>query len=479
MTATVAAIDLGATSGRVVRAEVSRESLRLDEIARFENRPVRIGDGLHWAVLGLYDAAMQGVATASRGLAADASLASVAVDSWAVDYGLLRRGSLLGIPYSYRDDRTMRGLELVDRVIAQPELYARCGLQRMPFTTINQLTVDHERGLLEAADRLLMLPDLFGYWMTGRMVMESTNASTTGLMRLDGTWDTELMAMFGIPESLFAEVVEPGTRIGPIDDEARIHFGIEGAPDVLAVGSHDTASAVVGVPMEPDAAYISSGTWSLVGIETAAPIATREALEAQFTNEGGVDGRNRFLKNVMGLWILSETMRTWEAAGERVSLPELLEAAARVDWQVPVFDPTDDIFYPPGDMPSRIAAWLGERGQRPPRGQADLVRCILESLAEGYAVTLRDAERISGQRIERVHVVGGGSRNALLCQLTADRTGLTVVAGPVEASAIGNVLVQARTLGAAPDKLEELRALVRSTHELVEYRPRARRSMRD
>ncbi|GEK79235.1 rhamnulokinase [Agrococcus baldri] len=470
MTATVAAIDLGATSGRVVRAEVSRTSLRLDEIARFENRPVRVGDGLHWSVLGLYDQAMQGVATASRG----GALASVAVDSWAVDYGLLRLGSLLGIPFSYRDDRTMRGLELVDAVIPQPELYARCGLQRMPFTTINQLAVDRERGLLEVADGLLMLPDLFGYWMTGRMVAEATNASTTGLLRLDGTWDAELMARFGIPVSLMAELVEPGTRIGPVDETARTHFGIEGAPDVLAVGSHDTASAVVGVPMGPDAAYISSGTWSLVGIETAAPIATGEALDAQFTNEGGVDGRNRFLKNVMGLWILSESMRTWEAAGERVGLPELLDAAARVDWAVPVFDPVDDTFYPPGNMPARIERWFGERGQRAPRGRAEVVRCILESLAEGYAVTLRDAARISGQRIERVHVVGGGSRNALLCQLTADRTGLPVVAGPVEATAIGNVLVQARTLGAAPDTLEELRELVRATHELIEYRPRSR-----
>lgn len=476
MTATVAAIDLGATSGRVVRAEISRTSLRLDEITRFENRPVRVGDGLHWAVLGFYDRAMQGVAAAARGRSGAARLASVAVDSWAVDYGLLRRGSLLGIPFSYRDDRTARGLELVDEVIAQPALYARCGLQRMPFTTINQLMVDRERGLLEVADTLLMLPDLMNYWMTGRMVTEATNASTTGLMRLDGTWDTELMAMLGIPASLVAEVVVPGTRIGAIDATTRAHFGIDGAPDVLAVGSHDTASAVVGVPMEPDAAYISSGTWSLVGIETASPIATPDALEAQFTNEGGVDGRNRFLKNVMGLWILSESMRTWQAAGECPDLPQLLSAAAEVDRRAPVFDPTDDAFYPPGDMPSRITAWFSERGQRAPQGHAEIVRCILESLAEGYAVTLRDAARISGQRIERVHVVGGGSRNALLCQLTADRTGLPVVAGPVEATAIGNVLVQARTLGEAPDTLEGLRALVRATHELVEYRPRATRA---
>lgn len=470
MTATVAAIDLGATSGRVLRAEVGRDTLRLDEVARFENRPVRIGDGLHWSVLALYDAALHGVAAAARG----ARLASVAVDSWAVDYGLLRRGSLLGIPYSYRDDRTARGLELVDAVIAQPELYARCGLQRMPFTTINQLMVDRERGLLDVADRLLLLPDLFGYWMTGRMVMERTNASTTGLMRLDGSWDVELMERLGIPASLLSDVVHPGTAIGPIDATTRAHFGIEGSPEVLAIGSHDTASAVVAVPMEAGGAYISSGTWSLVGVETPAPIATREALDASFTNEGGVDGRTRFLKNVMGLWILTEAVRTWQAAGERLGLPELLEAATAVDWRVPVFDPTDAAFYPPGDMPERIRAWFEERGQRPPRGRAEVVRCILESLAEGYAVTLRDAARISGQPIERVHVVGGGSRNALLCQLTADRTGLPVVAGPVEATAIGSVLVQARALGAAPESLEELRALVRSTHALQEYRPRVR-----
>ncbi|WP_425843598.1 rhamnulokinase [Agrococcus sp. TSP3-2-1] len=473
MTATVAAVDLGATSGRVVRAEVGPATLRLEEVARFENRPVRIGDGLHWSVPSLYDEAMRGVAAASR-MHGDASLASVAVDSWAVDYALLRRGSLLGIPFSYRDDRTARGLELVDRVIAQPELYARCGLQRMPFTTINQLMVDRERGLLEVADRMLMLPDLFGYWMTGRMVAERTNVSTSGLMRLDEQWDTELMGMLGIPPSLLAEVVDPGTRIGPIDAATRSHYGIEGAPDVFAVGSHDTASAVVAVPMEPGGAYVSSGTWSLVGIETAAPIATPAALDASFTNEGGVDGRTRFLKNVMGLWILSESVRTWQAAGERLGLPELLAAAAAVDWAVPVFDPTDDAFYPPGDMPARIRSWFEERGQRPPQGRAEVVRCILESLAEGYARALRDAAAISGQAIERVHVVGGGARNALLCQLTADHTGLPVVAGPVEASAIGNVLVQARALGAAPATLEELRALVRAAHELVEYLPRAR-----
>ena len=303
------------------------------------------------------------------------------------------------------------------------------------------------------------------------MVAERTNASTTGLLRLDGAWDLELMERMGVPPSLLAELVDPGAVIGPIDAVTRAHFGVEGAPDVLAIGSHDTASAVVAVPMEAGGAYISSGTWSLVGVETTAPIATREALEASFTNEGGVDGRTRFLKNVMGLWILSEAVRTWQAAGERMGLPELLEAAAAVDWRVPVFDPTDAVFYPPGDMPDRIRAWFEDRGQRPPRGRAEVVRSILESLAEGYAVTLRDATRISGQPIDRVHIVGGGSRNALLCQLTANRTGLPVVAGPVEASAIGNVLVQARALGEAPASLEELRALVRATQSLQEYRP--------
>lgn len=464
----LAAVDLGATSGRVMLARVGDGAFELTEVARFEHRPVRVADGLHWSVLGLFGSALAGIAKASH----DVRIESVGVDSWGVDYGLLRGGSLLQVPFSYRDERTLHGQRLVDDVLSQPELYARCGLQRQPFTTVNQLSVDRERGVLELADRMLLLPDLFTYWLTGEEVAERTNASTTGLTSLDREWDPELAAMLGIDAALLPELVDPGTTVGPVLEAVREQSGIDGAPQVRTVGSHDTASAVAAVPMRDGAGYISSGTWSLVGVETGAPIATPEALDAGFTNEAGVDGRTRFLKNVMGLWLLSETMRTWEASGERVDLGELLDAAARVSWQVPIFDPTDELFYTPGDMPSRIHRWCLEHDLRPPAGKAELVRSILASLAEAYATTFRDAERLTGRAVKRIHVVGGGSRNALLCQLTADATGRPVEAGPVEATAIGNVLVQARALGAVDGDLEALREIVRAAYPPTVYEPR-------
>ncbi|QCR18368.1 rhamnulokinase [Agrococcus sp. SGAir0287] len=465
----VAAIDLGATSGRVMHAEVGPDVLRLDEVARFENAPVRVGDGLHWSILGLYGAAGAGLGAATRA----GRIASVGVDSWGCDYALLRGGAMLGIPFSYRDDRSLRGMALVEQLVPHAELFARNGLQRIPLNTINQLVMDRESGLLAAADGFLHVPDLFGWWLTGRQVAERTIASTSGMLRLDGTWDAELLARLGIDAGILPDVVEPGTRLGPVLASTAEHFGIHGDPEVVAVGSHDTASAVVAAPMEAGGAYISSGTWSLVGVETPAPIVSDAAREAGFTNEAGVDGRTRFLKNVMGMWLLSETLRQWAADGEPAELQPLLDAAAAVDGDVATFDPTDDAFYLPGDMPARIATWLRERGLRVPATRAELVRSILESLATAYADTLRDAERLSGQRIERVHVVGGGSRNALLCRLTAQRLGVPVVAGPVEATALGNVLVQARALGAISGDLEAMRALVRRTTPLTVHEPTA------
>ncbi|GAB2548518.1 rhamnulokinase family protein [Leucobacter ruminantium] len=462
-----AAIDLGASSGRVMVGRVGPEELELTEAARFPNRPVMVNDGLHWSVLTLFSEALEAIAAASH----EAEISGIAVDSWAVDYGLLRQGSLLSVPYSYRDSRTERGLELVDAVISQPELYARCGLQRMPFTTINQLSVDRERGMLELADTMLMLPDLFNYWMTGRQAIERTNATTTGMMRLDGSWDLELLEMLGIEPSLLPPLIDSGTVVGPLLPGVREHFGVHGDPQVYAVGSHDTASAVVAAPLASGAAFISSGTWSLVGVETAHPITCADAERANFTNEGGVDGRNRFMKNVMGMWLLSESKRAWEAEGEGIELTELLRAAAEHDAEVPVFDATDEIFYAPADMPAAIRGWFAARGIRPPEGKAAITRCILESLADAYARAIADIERISGQRITQVNVVGGGSRNSLLCRLTARRTGVPVYAGPVEASAIGNLLVQARAAGVLSGSLADLRDLVSRVYKPQRYDP--------
>jgi rhamnulokinase len=372
-------------------------------------------------------------------------------------------------------------VEAVHAAVSPRELFTRAGLQHLPFNTVFQLAADRASGVLALADRALLVPDLFSWWLTGVAATESTNASTTGLLSpVERVFDVDLMNRVGVPADLFAPLVEPGTPLGPLLPSIADLIGAPSSLAVTVVGSHDTASAVVGVPLGgDDSAYVSSGTWSLVGLELSAPLVTEEARVAGFTNEGGVDGRTRFLKNVSGLWLLSESMRTWDGSGataaERSSdLAALLAEAADITRPVSVFDATDERFSPPGDMPARIASWCVEHDVEPPRGRAETVRSILESLAAAYASTLRDAERLSGRTIRTVHVVGGGSQNALLCQLTADRTGRTVLAGPVEATALGNVLVQARAVGLLDpsSSLEALRALVSASSAPVRYLPR-------
>jgi rhamnulokinase len=321
---------------------------------------------------------------------------------------------------------------------------------------------------------MLMLPDLLGFWLTGEQVVERTNASTTGLLDLGtGTWNGTLIDKLSLPRSLFPFLIDPGTRIGALRDEVAAEVGASAALDVIAVGSHDTASAVVGVPMtEPGAAYVSSGTWSLVGVELDRPVLTEESREANFTNEGGVDGKIRYLRNVMGMWLLSESIRSWEREGQSVELTALLAQAAAVRTPVPIFDANHPSLLPPGDMPKRIAALCAEADAAAPDSPAAFARSILESLAEAYATAITDAERLSGQKINTVHIVGGGSQNTLLCQLTADRTGRRVLAGPVEATAVGNVLIQGRAAGLVQGELSELRALIARAFPPVEYQPR-------
>jgi rhamnulokinase len=463
----VAAIDLGATSGRVAVGHVDTDGFRLDHVARFPNGPLPLyeHDGehgrqaLHWDVPGLYAHARDGLRDA---IAANPDLASVGIDSWAVDYGLLREGRLVGLPYHYRDDRHADGVRAVHARIAPDDLYRRNGLQHLPFNSIFQLAADPEA---RRADRALLVPDLLGYWLTGELATERTNASTTGL--LDATtrdWDPVLVAATSLQTEPFPSLRDPGDRLGSLLEHPAV--------GVTLVGSHDTASAVVAVPaIDQDVAYISSGTWSLVGTELDAPVLTDAARAANWTNEGGVDGRVRFLKNVSGLWVLSESMRTWG----RSDLEALLTAATDLTTPVPVFDIADERFTPPGDMPARIADWCTSHGVRAPESPVEVVRSILESLAAAYANTLESLRAVTGKSIRAVHVVGGGSQNALLCQLTADRTGLDVLAGPVEATAIGNVLVQARAAGLAGlgrASLEALRAHVRASVPITRYTPR-------
>ncbi|WP_448256338.1 rhamnulokinase [Microbacterium aurum] len=467
---TVAAVDLGATSGRVIVGRVGPDALETTTVARFANDPVRAGDGLHWNILGLYGAALEGLRAA---FAREPDLASIGIDSWAVDYGLLRDGRLLGTPFHYRDERTARGVSAVHERMPHAELFERNGLQFLPFNTLYQLAAE-PRELLDLADTALLVPDLIGFWLTGVARAEVTNASTTGLLRWsDHAWDEPLLGGLGLAplRALLPPLITSGEHLGPLAPAVAASLG--GTADVVAVGSHDTASAVVAVPMQPGAAvYISCGTWGLVGVEVERPVLTAAVLEANFTNEGGVDGRVRLLHNVMGLWILSETVRGWERAGKRVDLTTLLDAAAAVPPStVALFDVNDPRFLPPGDMPARIDEWCAERGFAAPRTRAEYARSIVESLAQAFADAAATAARLGGVDARAIHIVGGGALNALLCQRTADRSGLEVLAGPVEATALGNVLVQARAAGFVSGSLEALRDLVARTHAPRRYTP--------
>jgi rhamnulokinase len=451
--AVVAAVDLGASGGRVIAARISRSSLELHEVSRFANEPVTAGGTLYWDILRLYGAVLAGLRRGCEQF----PLASAGIDSWGCDYGLLdASGTLIGNPVHYRDKRT-DGVRLP---VPAAEVYAVTGIQYLPFNTIYQLAAAAGTPALASASTLLLIPDLLAYWLTGVAGAEVTNASTTSLLAVSTrTWATGLMAKAGLPASLFPPLRQPGDPIGPVGPGVGISQA-DGTPlPLVTVGSHDTASAVAAVPaVGPAFAYISSGTWSLVGMELPEPVLTEESRAANFTNEAGVDGTVRYLRNVSGLWLLQECLRHWGSP----PLDPLLAAAAAQEPLRFVIDADDPVFLPPGEMPSRIAAWLGARGLPGPAGPAQTVRCVLDSLALAYARAVTAVQRLSGRHADVVHIVGGGSRNALLCQLAADACGLPVVAGPAEATALGNVLVQARALGAAPGSLPEMRGLVRS-----------------
>jgi rhamnulokinase len=456
--ARVAAVDLGASSGRVMAAEVGPDRLAVTEVARFANGPVRLGDTLHWDVLALYSGMLDGLRAAGP-------IDAVGIDSWAVDHGLLdATGALLGNPVHYRDARTDGVADRVHETVPAAELYATTGVQVLPFNTIYQLVAAAGTPQLTAATDLLLVPDLLGYWLTGERRAEVTNASTTGLLDVrKRCWSAEVMRRVGIDPDLFAPLAEPGERIGALAPHV-----LPGSVPLVAVGSHDTASAVAGVPAGTERfAYIACGTWSLVGVELADPVLTEASRAANFSNELGVDGTVRYLRNVMGLWLLQECLRAWRDA----QLADLLAEAARVPAFTAVVDADDPVFLPPGDMPARIAEACRRLGQEPPPDRAATVRCVLDSLAIAHRRAVRDAVRLSDREVDVVHVVGGGARNGLLCQLTADACGLPVVAGPVEATALGNALVQARALGAVPGELPELRALLRATQPLTRYEP--------
>jgi rhamnulokinase len=465
------AVDLGAESGRAVLGRFDGERMALEVVHRFPNMPVQLPDGLHWDVLRIVGEVKEGLAKAASNTG---RIESLGVDSWGVDFALLDKdGSLISNPYHYRDPRT-EGMEerALDRV-PKEEIYGTTGIQFMPINTLNQLLAMEGSPLLGAAQTLLMIPDLIGYWLTGEKACEYTNATTTQLCDArSGRWSLALLEKMGLPAHVFAEIIPPGTRLGPLLPGVVEETGARKAFPVTAVASHDTASAVVAVPAEGENfAYISSGTWSLVGVELPEPAIAPEGMRANFTNEGGFGGTTRFLKNVMGLWLLQECRRTWAREGRDYSYEELTRLAEATPAADALLDPDHPAFLPTGDMPGRIRRFCRETGQSPPEEPGTVARCVLESLALKYRWVLERAEEITGRRAEVIHVVGGGVRNTLLCQLTADATRRPVRAGPVEATALGNLMVQGYSRGYL-SSLEEIRAVVRASPvEVRDYRP--------
>jgi rhamnulokinase len=458
-----AAADLGAESGRVVVGTLRDARVELEVVHRFANRPVRLPDGLHWNALGLLEGVLDGLRAAGR-------VDGVGVDAWGVDYGLVDdAGRLLGLPFHHRDTRTSAMVERAFARVARGELYAATGIQTLPINTVFQLLADEGTAALDAAARVLLIPDLLALWLSGVAANEVTAASTTGLLDArTGAWALKAIERLGLPSRLFGDLVEPATTLGPL----LAGHGIAGAPVVRVVAGHDTASAFAAAPVAgEESAVLSSGTWSLLGLELPAPVLGPDAAAANLTNERGVDATTRLLKNVMGLWLVQECRRAWGTG----DYDELHRLAAQAPDDVPLIDPDDGAFLAPGDMPARIAAHCERTGQRAPATAGETVRTILLSLACRYRVVLRSLERVAGRGVRRVHVIGGGARNALLCQLTADVLELPVLAGPVEATALGNVLVQARGAGLV-GSLAQMREIASASARPRTFDPQADRS---
>ncbi|UZX04440.1 rhamnulokinase [Arthrobacter sp. CDRTa11] len=481
-----AAVDIGASSGRVILGRVTSGadgdgSVQLEVVHRFPNGVVEFDGGLRWDFDALFAEVLEGLRAASTVAAAQGEqVASIGIDTWAVDYGLVNAaGELMAQPFSYRDDRSRTAVEPVHRKLDPARLYGTTGLQFLQFNTIYQLATEPDLDGLQA----LLIPDLIAFFLTGVRRTEATNASTTGLFdAVAGEWATEFLTALGLRKDLFPPLIQPGETVGTLLPAIAGQVGLPQETTVVAVGSHDTASAVAAVPAaaagegQRDFAYISSGTWSLVGLELPRPVLTEASREANFTNERGVDGTIRYLRNMGGLWLLSECQREWSHQGYAASLEELLEAAAELPSGGPRINAEDPSFIAPDNMPERIRAAVHNAGGLLADHPAAITRCILDSLAAGYAKAISAAERLADRQVEVVHVVGGGSQNRLLCQLTADATGTRVVAGPVEATALGNVLVQARAAGAVSGGLSELRALVANAGGLQEFAPQLART---
>jgi len=466
------AFDFGASSGRAILGIFDGNKLITEELHRFSNDPVNVRGNFYWDILRLFHEIKQGIIKCVN--VGHKDIDSIGIDTWGVDYGLLdERGNLLGNPYHYRDTRTDGIMEEVFKIIPKGELYQKTGIQFMKFNTIFQLysTKLNTPSMLDQAKTLLFIPDLLNYFLTGVKVTEYSIASTSQLLDPQTrTWSDEILDKLELPRQMLTDIVPSGTIIGKLSKTLAQELGI-GEVNVVASASHDTASAVTAVPAaNRDYVYISSGTWSLMGVEADEPIINEMSSQLAFTNEGGVSNKIRFLKNIMGLWLVQECKRQWNKEGDNCSFAELEKLAREAKPFVSFVDPDDDSFMTPGNMPEKIRAFCKKTNQPVPESKGEVIRCVLQSLALKYRKTVESLEQILGKELPVVHMVGGGIKDTLLCQFTANATGKKVIAGPVEATSIGNLMTQAMALSKI-NSLQEIRQVVKNSFETTEYLP--------
>lgn len=465
------AFDFGASSGRLILSKYDGGKIELEEIHRFTNDPVRIGKNFYWDTFRLYHELKTGLKkVASKKI----PITSLAIDTWGVDYGLIdKEGNLIGNPVNYRDDRTIGVIDEVDKIVPLKEVYASTGIQFMNFNTVFQFYADKKMrpDIYEKADKFLMMPDLFNYFLTGKMYNEYTNASTGQLLDAkERFWDLDLIKKLGLRTDLFCELIKPGTIVGELIDEVVKETGLSGVK-VIAVGSHDTASAVAGTPFEEEnAAFLSCGTWSLLGMEIDEPVLTEDSYQYNYTNEGGVEGKIRLLKNINGLWIMQNLRKNWCEFEAEVSFPDIIKASREATRKDFIIDPNDQRFTAPYNMMKEVIAYCEENGQGKPEGLGEIAMAIYNGLTNEYKITVANLEVITGKTIPCINMVGGGIQDQLLCELTANATGKKVVAGPIEGSVLGNVVMQLKAVKAI-SSLEEGRKIIKASFEQKVHMP--------
>lgn len=465
------AFDFGASSGRLILSKFDGRKIELEEIHRFTNNPVRVGKNIYWDTFRLYHELKVGLKKAA---AKKLNITSLAIDTWGVDYGFIdKEGNLIGNPVNYRDDRTIGVIDEIDKIVPLKEVYASTGIQFMNFNTLFQFYADKKMrpSVYENAYKFLAMPDLFNYFLTGKMFNEYTIASTGQLLDAKKRfWDIDLLKRLGLKTDLFCELIKPGTIVGDLIDEVAKETGIESVK-VIAVGSHDTASAVAGTPFEEEnAAFLSCGTWSLLGMEIDEPVLTEESYQYNYTNEGGVEGKIRLLKNINGLWIMQNLRKDWcEFEGE-VSFPDIIKASREAKRKDFIIDPNDQRFSAPYSMMKEVISYCEEHSQGTPQGLGEIAMAIYNGLTHEYKNAVAKLEVITGKTIPCINMVGGGIQDQLLCELTANATGKKVIAGPIEGSVLGNIVMQLKAIGVI-ESLDEGRKIIKDSFEQKVHLP--------